>query len=69
MTAIDPTAVQTMIPPYRHRLMPRHVKIRNPVERFFNRLKQFRRIATRYDKLSGRFNAFLHLACAYVWLL
>jgi transposase len=33
------------------------------------RLKQFRRIATRYDKLSGRFNAFLHLACAYIWLL
>ncbi|MDX9737109.1 MAG: IS5/IS1182 family transposase, partial [Azonexus sp.] len=42
---------------------------RHLVECFFNRLKQFRRIATRYDKLSGRFNAFLHLACAYVWLL
>jgi len=44
-------------------------KARHLVECFFNRLKQFRRIATCYDKLSGRFNAFLHLACAYDWLL
>lgn len=35
----------------------------------FNRLKQFRRLATRYDKLENRFNAFLHLACADIWLL
>ena len=47
-----------------HRYRARHL-----VECFFNRLKQFRRIATRYDKLANRFNAFLHLACAYVWLL
>ncbi|SEG18464.1 hypothetical protein SAMN05216403_1441, partial [Nitrosospira multiformis ATCC 25196] len=26
-------------------------------------------LATRYDKLANRFNAFLHLACAYIWLL
>ncbi|MBP8812995.1 MAG: transposase, partial [Laribacter sp.] len=37
--------------------------------RFFNRLKQFRRLATRYDKLDRRFGAFLCLACAYIWLL
>ncbi|MBK7564451.1 MAG: IS5 family transposase [Propionivibrio sp.] len=40
-----------------------------PKKRFFNRLKQFRRLATRYDKLAHRFTAFLHLACAYIWLL
>lgn len=40
-------------------------KARNLVELFFNRPKQFRCIATRYDKLANRFNAFLHLACAY----
>ncbi|WP_338081301.1 transposase, partial [Allochromatium vinosum] len=39
------------------------------IERFFNRLKQFRRVATRYDKLANRYSAFLHLACAYIWLL
>lgn len=44
-------------------------KARNLVERFFNRLKQFRRIATRYDKLANRFNAFVHLACACICLL
>jgi transposase len=35
---------------------------RNRVERFFNRLKQFRRIATRYDKLGANFFAFVKLA-------
>jgi transposase len=35
---------------------------RNVVERFFNKLKQFRRIATRYDKLGDTFLAFLRLA-------
>jgi transposase len=29
----------------------------------------FRRLATRYDKLAKRFSAFLHIACAYIWLL
>lgn len=33
------------------------------------RLKRFRRLATRYDKLARRFNAFLHLACTDIWLL
>ena len=42
-------------------------KLREKVERFFNRLKQFRRIATRYDKLSKCFLAFLHLTA--VWLM
>ncbi|WP_296873339.1 transposase, partial [Tibeticola sp.] len=42
---------------------------RNLVERFFCRLKQFRRLATRYEKLATRFNAFLQLACAYIWLM
>ena len=35
---------------------------RNQVERFFNKLKQFRRIATRYDKLGATFLAFIQLA-------
>ncbi len=35
---------------------------RNLVERFFNKLKQFRRIATRYDKLGANFRAFLQIA-------
>lgn len=42
---------------------------RNLVERFFARIKQFRRIATRYDKLSERFSAFIALAAAFIWLV
>lgn len=43
-------------------------KNRNLVERFFARLKQFRRIATRYEKLAARFSSFIHLMAAYIWL-
>ena len=41
---------------------------RNHVERFFNKLKQFRRIATRYDKLGATFFAFVKLASVRIWL-
>jgi hypothetical protein len=37
---------------------------RNCVERFFNKLKQFRRIATRYDKLAKTFLAAVHFVAA-----
>ncbi|NML65624.1 transposase, partial [Hymenobacter sp. RP-2-7] len=35
---------------------------------FFSRLKQFRRVATRYDKLDAHFLAFIHLAATVLWL-
>lgn len=41
-------------------------KNRNLIERFFNRLKHYRRIATRYDKTDTSFLAFVHLAAALV---
>ena len=41
---------------------------RNHVERLFNRLKQSRRIATRYDKTAASFLGFLCLAAAKLWL-
>jgi transposase len=41
---------------------------RNQVERFFNKLKQFRRIATRYDKLGAAFFAFVQLAAVRISL-
>lgn len=64
---------QAVIPPRSNRLNPRsfdrHIyKSRNLIERFFGRIKQFRRIATRYDKLAKSFLSFVHLACAFVWL-
>jgi transposase len=39
---------------------------RNRVERFFNKLKQFRRLATRYDKLAKTFFAAVHLVAAFL---
>ena len=41
---------------------------RNRIERLFNRLKQSRRIATRYDKTTMSFLGFLTLAAARIWL-
>ena len=41
-------------------------KRRNVVERFFCRLKDFRRVCTRYDKRSDSFNAFVYLAAICV---
>jgi transposase len=41
---------------------------RNLVERFFNRLKHFRGIATRYNKLARNFLAAVLLASARLWL-
>lgn len=43
-------------------------KTRNVVGRRFARLKQFRAIATRFDKLAARYHAGLHLASLILWL-
>lgn len=43
-------------------------KERHLVENFFLKLKEFRRVATRYDKLAGRFLGFVHLACIRILL-
>ena len=41
---------------------------RNLVERFFNKLKQYRALATRYDKLANTFLAAVALVCVLFWL-
>src|SRR5689334_13667559 len=43
-------------------------RARNRVERLFNRLKQFRRIATRYEKRAANYLAMLHLGAILIWL-
>ena len=42
--------------------------LRNRIERFINRAKNSRRVATRYDKLIESFTAFVVLACIRIWL-
>lgn len=64
---------QAVIPARANNQQPRefdpHVyKARNLVERFFCRIKHFRRVATRYDKLDCRFAAFVTAAAILIWL-
>jgi transposase len=40
-------------------------RTRNLVERFFNRIKHFRHVSTRYDKLADSYLVFASLACAF----
>ncbi|MCC4300308.1 transposase, partial [Aurantimonas coralicida] len=41
---------------------------RNLVERFFNRIKQMRGLATRYDRRADNFAAALKLAAVRIWI-
>jgi transposase len=61
------------IPPKRNRkeaicFSPYLYRPRNLVERFFNKIKQCRRIATRYDRLAANDLAFIKLASIRTWL-
>jgi transposase len=61
------------IPPRRNRkdalcFNPYLYRARNLVERFFNKIKQCRRVATRYDKLAANYLAFVQLASICLWL-
>ena len=47
---------------------PHLYRARNLVERFFNKIKQWRRVATRYDKLAANYLAFIQLASIRLWL-
>ena len=47
---------------------PHLCRARNLIERFFNRIKQCRRVATRYDKLAANHMAFIKLASIRIWL-
>jgi transposase len=62
-----------VIPPRSHRKNPRPYdlevyKARHLIENFFARLKQYRVIATRYDKTARNFLAAVYLAAALGWL-
>jgi transposase len=61
-----------VIPPRSYRIEQRSYdrqlyKQRNMIERTFNKLKHWRRLATRYDRKAIYFMAFLHLAAATLW--
>lgn len=61
------------IPPKSNRKDPKcfspHLyRSRNFVERFFNKIKHFRRVATRYDKLAQNYLAMAKLASIRIWI-
>ena len=63
----------TVIPPRKNRITPclfdeALYKARHLIENFFCKLKQFRAIATRYDKTGRNFLAAIYLAAATIWL-
>jgi transposase len=65
---------RAIIKPKKNRLHPRpHDKhlyaARHLIENFFCRLKQFRAIATRYDKRATIFLAAIHAAASFIWLV
>lgn len=73
LTCIGNKNAKAVIPPKANRVEQREFdrhqyRNRNVIERFFARLKQFRRVATRYDKLASRFGAFVELAASVLWL-
>tara|TARA_Y100000588_G_C13979700_1_gene806602 strand:+ start:575 stop:910 length:336 start_codon:yes stop_codon:yes gene_type:complete len=71
--AITNTGATPVIPSRRNRKQTREYdrviyKERNLVERLFQKLKQFRRIATRYDRLGRNYLGMLQIAASMIWL-
>ncbi len=70
---LEARGVWANVKPMSHRLDPpkfskRLYRERNLVERFFNKLKHFRAVATRYDKRDDNYLASVKLASIRIWL-
>jgi len=66
-------AIKVVIPPKSNRKVKRDCDFalyceRNIVERFFNMIKHFRAIATRYEKTLRNYAAVVAIGCALLWL-
>ena len=73
ITSLEARSIKPVIPSKANRKVQRACDFalyaeRNLLERFFNYIKQFRGIATRYEKTARNFLAGLHLVCALAWL-
>ena len=70
---LEARGAEPVIPTKSNRKIQRPVErktyaLRNRIERFFNKIKNSRRIATRYDKLSSSFLGFILLATIRIWI-
>ena len=71
--AIEAGGGEAVVPPRRNRNQLRaydkHIyKARNLVERFFQKVKHYRRIATRYERLGKNYASLLYLVATVIWL-
>lgn len=71
---LQAAGIEIVIPPKRNRNEQRYYdkelyKARHLIENFFCKLKQFRAIATRYDKTECNFLAAIYLAATTIWLI
>ena len=71
--AVNAMEADVVIPPKSNRKTTREYdrhlyKERNLIERMYGKLKHFRRVATRYDKLASSYLAFVLVAAIYLWL-
>jgi transposase len=74
VATIEASGASAVIPPKKNRIFKREYdkhlyKERNLAERFINRIKQYRRVATRYEKTARNFLGFVHVAAIMVLLL
>lgn len=70
---LDRIGAAAVIPSTRSRKVqiphdPLIYKLRNRIERCFNKLKHFRRFATRFDRLASQYLAFIHIAASMLWM-
>ena len=70
---LQKASIEVVVPSKKSRLEERVLdknlyKDRNKVERFFNKLKTYRRVATRYEKTATTFAGFVYLASAMILL-
>ena len=70
---IEQLPAQVVIPAKKNRKEPREIdrnlyEDRNKVERYFLKIKQYRAVATRYDKKAACYLAVVHLASIMCWL-
>ena len=73
LAAVAALGAEAVIPSQPRRRVARSVDLvcyrqRNRIERLMSRLKQFRRVATRYDKTASSYLGFVHFVCAILWL-
>jgi transposase len=73
VTAVERRGGEAVIPSRKNQITPRDIdwtryKDRNLVERFWSKAKQYRRVATRFEKKAQNFLAFVHVASIMILL-